>query len=69
MAQLSAYMCVSCTSAYSRWCKAVTVWRQNRPDCITLAFSTEHSLATPSLARLRASSKATRDTRSISLVV
>ena len=65
MAQLSAYMWDSATSANSRWCSAVTVWRQNRPDCMTLAFSTLHSR----FLRLRASSKPTRATRSISPVV
>ncbi len=65
MAQLSAYICDSSTSANSRSRKAVTVWRQNRPLRITLAFST---LVTR-FFRLRASSKATRATRSISLVV
>ena len=57
----------TCASArhrrYSRSCSAVTVWRQNRPDCMTLAFST---LVTR-FCRLRASSNATRATRSISL--
>ena len=50
MAQLSAYMCDSSTSGNSRSRSAVTVWRQNRPDCITLAFSTLRHAVLP-LAR------------------
>ena len=63
MAQLSAYMWLSATSGNSRAPRAVTVWRQSRPDSITLAFSTLHIR----FWRLRASSNATRATRSISL--
>ncbi len=65
MAQLSARMCSSSTSAYSRWCSAVTTSRQNWPLSMTFDFSAEATL----LRRPRASSKATRATRSISAVV
>ena len=62
MAQLSAYMWVSSTSGYSASCRAVMVWRQSRPLSMTLAFSTLQTRPW----RLRARSKATRPTRSIS---
>ena len=65
MAQLSAYMWLSSTSLYSALCSSVTSSRHSTPLSITLAFSTEQTL----LPRLRASSKATRATRTISLVV
>ena len=56
---------LSSTSAYSAACSAVTSSRHSTPDSITFAFSTEQTL----LPRLRASSNATRATRSISQVV
>ena len=70
MAQLSAYMWLSATSGNSFAPNAVTNCRQSRPDSMTLAFSTLQTRPPFPLAwRLRASSKATRATRSISLVV
>ena len=63
IAPLSAYMCDSSTSGYSLSCTSCTTSRHRMPDSITLAFSIEQTL----LLRLRASSKADRATRAISL--
>ena len=65
MAQLSAYMWLSSTSANSWSCTHCASSRQSTPDSMTFAFSTEQTR----LSRFCASSKATRQARRISLVV
>ena len=63
MASASAYMWLSSTSAYFSLWSLVASSRHSTPLCMTLAFSDEQTL----LRRLRASSKATAQTRRISL--
>ena len=65
MASASAYMWLSATSEYFSLCSLVASSRHSTPVCMTLAFSEEQTL----FLRLRASSKATAQTRRISLVL
>ena len=65
MASASAYMWLKATSEYFSLCSLVASSRHSTPVCMTLAFSEEQTL----FLRLRASSKATAQTRRISLVL